>query len=134
MVWVLLRWLAAKQRPDDLVAAKPYPHPFYWGPVCQVTALMEKPEEDLNEEEGRLLELLSLLVEEYEDRVNPLPKTKPHKMLAYLREEKGMKPRDLWPVLPKSRVSEILSGKRGISKAQVKQLSELLRVPAELFL
>jgi len=32
-------------------------------------------------------------------------------MLAYLLEEKGMKPSDVWPVLPKSRVSEILSGK-----------------------
>jgi hypothetical protein len=29
-----------------------------------------------------------------------------------------MKPADLWSVLPKSRVSEILSGKRGISKTQ----------------
>src|SRR6266853_6093623 len=92
-----------------------------------VELLMEKPEEDLSEEEGRLLELLSLLLEEYEDRANPLPKTKPHKMLAYLLEETGMKPSDVWPVLPKSRVSEILSGKRGISKAQAKQLAELFR-------
>jgi HTH-type transcriptional regulator/antitoxin HigA len=102
--------------------------------LSAVALLMEKPEEDLSEEEGRLLELLSLLVEEYEDRVNPLPKTQPHKMLAYLLEEKGMKPSDLWAVLPKSRVSEILSGKRGISKAQVKQLSELFHVPADVFL
>ena len=102
--------------------------------IGAVEVLMERPEEDLSEEEGRLLELLGLLVEEYQDRVNPLPKTRPHKMLAYLLEEKGMKPSDLWPVLPKSRVSEILSGKRGVSKAQVKQLSELFRVPVDLFL
>jgi HTH-type transcriptional regulator/antitoxin HigA len=57
--------------------------------LSAVALLMEKPEEDLSEEEGRLLELLSLLVEEYEDRVNPLPKTQPHKMLAYLLEEKA---------------------------------------------
>jgi HTH-type transcriptional regulator/antitoxin HigA len=97
-------------------------------------ALMEKPEEEMTEEEGRLLELLSVLIEAYEDRVHPLPNTQPHKMLAYLLEEKGMKPSDLWPVLPKSRVSEILNGKRDISKSQAKQLAELFRVPVDLFL
>lgn len=96
--------------------------------------LMEKPEEDLTGEETRLLELLGVLVEEYEDRVHPLPETKPHKMLAHLIEERGMKPSDLWRVLPKSRVSEILNGKRGISKTQAKRLAELFRVPVEMFL
>ena len=85
-------------------------------------------------EEGRLLELLSILIEEYENRAHPLPKSKPHKMLAYLLQEKNMKPSDLWAVLPKSRVSEILNGKRSISKTQAKQLAELLRVPVDLFL
>ena len=97
-------------------------------------ALMEKPDDEISEEEGRLLELLSVLIDEYENRAHPLPKAEPHKMLAYLLEEKDMKPSDLWPVLPKSRVSEILSGKRSISKAQAKQLAELLRVPVDLFL
>jgi hypothetical protein len=49
-------------------------------------------------------------------------------------QEKNMKPSDLWTVLPKSRVSEILSGKRGISKTQARQLAELFRVPVDLFL
>jgi antitoxin component HigA of HigAB toxin-antitoxin module len=55
-------------------------------------------------------------------------------MLSHLLEEKGMSPSDLWPVLPKSRVSESLKGKRGISKVQAKQLAEFFRVPVELFL
>ena len=97
-------------------------------------SLMEKPEEEISIEEGRFLELLSILIEEYENRVHPLPKAKPHKMLAYLIKQKHMKPSDLWSVLPKSRVSEILNGKRGISKTQAKQLAELLRVPVDLFL
>ncbi|HEX5431397.1 MAG TPA: hypothetical protein VFW83_05495 [Bryobacteraceae bacterium] len=102
--------------------------------LSAAAALMERPEDELTEEQGRLLELLSILIEEYENRAHPLPKTKPHKMLAYLLAEKNMKPSDLWAVLPKSRVSEILSGKRGISKAQAKQIAELLRVPVDLFL
>ena len=96
--------------------------------------LMERQDDEISEEEGRLLELLSIVIEEYESRVHPLPRAKPHKMLAYLLRERSMKPSDLWAVLPKSRVSEILNGKRGISKAQAKQLSELLHVPVELLL
>ena len=96
--------------------------------------LMEKPEEDISEEEGRLLEMLGMLIEEYEGRMRPLPKTEPHKMLSYLLQEKGLKPSDLWTILPKSRVSEILSGKRSISKVQAKQFAERLRVPVEIFL
>ena len=103
--------------------------------LLQATAhLMEKPEDEIGEEEGRLLEMLSVLIEEYEGRVHPLPKTEPHKMLGCLLQEKGLKPSDLWATLPKSRVSEILNGKRGISKTQAKQLAELFRVPVEMFL
>src|SRR5467141_3249046 len=94
--------------------------------LSAVDELMSKPEDGMTEEEGRLLELLSVLVEEYEDRVRPLPKGQPHKLLAFLLEEKGMKPSDLGSVLPKSRVSEILNGKRAISKMQAKKLSEVL--------
>jgi HTH-type transcriptional regulator/antitoxin HigA len=101
--------------------------------LATAAALMERPEDGISEEEGRLLELLSILIEEYENRAHPLPKAEPHKMLAYLLEEKNMKPSDLWTVLPKSRVSEILSGKRSISKTQARQLADLLRVPVDLF-
>ena len=99
-----------------------------------VAGLMEKPEDEISEEEGRLLELLSVLIEEYENRTQPFPKAQPHRMLAYLLEEKGMKASDLWAVLPKSRVSEILNGKRGISKTQARQLADLFHVPVDLFL
>jgi HTH-type transcriptional regulator/antitoxin HigA len=102
--------------------------------LAAAAELMEQPEEEIGEEEGRLLEMLSMLIEEYEDRTHPLPKTEPHKMLAHLLEQKGLKPSDLWSVLPKSRVSEILAGKRSISKVQAKRLAELFRVPVELFL
>ncbi len=96
--------------------------------------LMDKPETEMSEEEGRMLEMLSMLIEEYEDRVHPLPETEPHKMLNHLLQEKGLRPADLADILPKSRVSEILNGKLGISKTQAKQLAARLRVPVELFL
>jgi HTH-type transcriptional regulator/antitoxin HigA len=96
--------------------------------------LIEAPENELSAEEGRLLELLSMLIEEYEDRVRPLPKTDPGKMLVYLLGERGLKPADLAAVLPKSRVSEIVAGKRAISKEQAKALAEFFNVPVDLFL
>jgi HTH-type transcriptional regulator/antitoxin HigA len=94
--------------------------------------LMEKSDGELSTEEGRLLELLGIVIDEYENRTLPLPKTEPHRMLAAILEERGMKPNELYSILPKSRVSEILSGKRSISKAQAKQLAEHLKVPIEL--
>jgi HTH-type transcriptional regulator/antitoxin HigA len=99
-----------------------------------IWTLMEKGEQNLTPEEDVLMELLADLVHDFEEQHYPIPKGDPHKMLAYLLEEKGKKPSDLWAILPKSRVSEILSGKRAISKAQAKKLSEFFRVPADLFL
>lgn len=55
-------------------------------------------------------------------------------MLAYLLQERGLKPADLASVLPKSRVSETVAGKRAISKEQAKGLAEFFHVPVELFL
>jgi antitoxin component HigA of HigAB toxin-antitoxin module len=44
-------------------------------------------------------------------------------------------PKDLWTVLgSKSRASEILSGKRSISKDQAKKLASFFKVSAGLFL
>lgn len=99
-----------------------------------VEKLMEKGEVDLTPEEDALLELLVNLVHDFEEEHYPIPKGEPHSMLAFLMEQRQMKPSDLWSVLPKSRVSEILSGKRAISKAQAKKLAEFFHVSAELFL
>jgi len=56
-------------------------------------------------------------------------------MVAFLLEQREIKPRDLWPVLgSKSRVSEILSGKREISKDQAKKLAAFFRVNFGVFI
>jgi len=119
---------------DDVIPVVIHSEADYRRLLRATEQLMEKADDAITEEEGRLLEMLGMLVEEYEDRVHPLPKGEPHKMLAHLLEERGERPADLAAILPKSRVSEILSGKRGISKTQAKQLAEHFRVPAGLFL
>jgi HTH-type transcriptional regulator/antitoxin HigA len=97
--------------------------------------LMAKGEDNLTPEEDALLELLVDLVHDFEEKHYPLPPSPPHKMVAFLLEERGLRPSDLWPVLgSKGRVSEILSGKRAISKAQAKTLAAFFRVGVGLFL
>ncbi len=120
--------------------AKVQPHPIkdereYDRLVAEVGRLMERGEENLSAEETSLLEMLSMLIEEYDQKHYPLSPSKPHKMLGFLLEQRGLEPHDLWPVLgSKSRVSEILSGKRAISKAHAKKLAAFFHVPIGLFI
>lgn len=96
---------------------------------------MERGEENLSAEESSLLEMMSILIEDYDRKHYPLPPSEPPKMLAFLLEQRGLEPHDLWPVLgSKSRVSEILSGRRAVSKANAKKLAAFFHVPVDLFI
>jgi HTH-type transcriptional regulator/antitoxin HigA len=120
--------------------AKVQPHPIkdereYDRLVAEVGRLMERGEKNLSAEEDSLLEMMSILIEDYDRKHYPLSPSHPHKMLSFLLEQGGLEPHDLWPVLgSKSRVSEILSGKRAISKAQAKKLAAFFHVPIGLFI
>ena len=79
--------------------------------------------------------MLTVLIEDFEARHYPLPPVAPHEALKALMEERGLRHRDIWPVLGNKGVaSEILNGKRSISKAQAKKLAEFFHVPVELFI
>ena len=101
-----------------------------------VETLIEKGERNMTAEEGQLLDLLTNLIRDYEATAYPpREKSKPHEMVAFLLEQRDLAPKDLWSVLgSKSRVSEILSGKRSISKDQAKKLAEFFHVGAGLFI
>ncbi|MBS1827558.1 MAG: transcriptional regulator [Acidobacteria bacterium] len=74
--------------------------------LATVESLMEKGERNLSPEEGELLDLLTNLIRDYESAViPPREKSKPHDMVAFLLEQRGLAPKDLWPVVgSKSRV------------------------------
>ena len=100
-----------------------------------VESLMKKGEENMTPEEDALLELLTDLIQDFEERVYPIPKSDPYKMVAFLLEQRGLAPKDLWPVVgSKSRVSEILAGKRAMTKEQAKKLAEFFHVGVDLFI
>ena len=91
--------------------------------------------EDLSPEEERLAEVLTLLIEDYEEKYYPLPRVSPNDSLKALMAERGLKHKDIWPALGnKGSATEVLSGRRAISKAQARRLAEFLRVPVDLFI
>ena len=101
-----------------------------------VEGLLEKGERHMTPEEDALLDLLTNLIRAYEAAsYAPRERSKPADMVAFLLEQRGMKPSDLWPVIgSRGRVSEILAGKRAISKEQAKKLAQFFRVRADLFI
>ena len=74
---------------------------------------------ELSPAELALRALLKKLVTDYDDRIHPLPKIEARKLVRRLLEQRELKQKDLIPVLgASSAVSDILSGKRSISKSQ----------------
>lgn len=103
--------------------------------LAAIWELIRKGEDKLSAEELALLELMSVLVERFEEEHYPIPDSPPHRILQHLMEARNAKQADLVPILGgRGRVSELVNGKRGISKAQAKALAAFFRVSAELFL
>ena len=84
---------------------------------------------------GDELELLLLLVETYEDKAYPIDPPDPIAALRFRMEQDGLKPKDLIPYIgSKSKVSEVLSGRRPLSLTMIRKLVTGLHLPAEVAL
>jgi len=103
--------------------------------VTAVEQLIDKGADRLSPEESALLETMAILVQAYDDRHHPLPSVAPNEMLAYLMETSRRTAKDLLPAFgTRGRVSEVLSGKRSISKEQARKLAAVFKVKADLFI
>ncbi|RYE30294.1 MAG: helix-turn-helix domain-containing protein [Sphingobacteriaceae bacterium] len=81
------------------------------------------------------LELLLVLVKDYEDKNIIIPELDPLEVVKLKMEEKGIKAKDLEKIIgSKSNVSLILSGKRELTLKMAKALHLFLNIPAEVFL
>ncbi len=81
------------------------------------------------------LNVISDLVELYELRHHPIDPPSAIESIKYEMEERGMTPRDLVPIIgSRSKVSEILSGKREITMPMARALHRHLNIPAEILL
>jgi HTH-type transcriptional regulator/antitoxin HigA len=95
---------------------------------------LDQRSQDLTPAEKELAELLTLLIEDFEERHYRLPRSKPLDVLHFLMDQHGLKQKDLVDVFgTASVVSEILNGKRALNKGQIARLSERFEVSPELF-
>lgn len=102
--------------------------------LAVVEKLMDKGE-DISVEEDALLRLLATLIQDFEERYYQPRDATPLELLHHLMDARGLKPNNLWELFgSKGVASEVLNGKRGISKAQAKKLAEFFQVTADLFI
>lgn len=81
-------------------------------------------------EETNELEVLGLLVQQYETTAFPMEVPDPIDAIRFRMEQQDLQPRDLVPYIgPRSKVSEVLSGKRPLSLAMIRALHEGLDIP-----
>src|SRR5436190_7012951 len=75
-----------------------------------------------------VLDYLAAQVEVYEDEHFPIPEATPREVLLFLMDQHGLKQEDLADCASQGRISEILSGKRAISKEVAKSLARRFHV------
>ncbi|MEY3402049.1 MAG: transcriptional regulator [Anabaena sp. CRKS33] len=91
---------------------------------------------NLTPEERVLDKLLVKLIEDYEEENYPMDESTPQDILLHIMESSGIRQADLVGILGSSSgvVSEVVNGKRSISKAQAKALGEYFKVSPSLFI
>ena len=98
---------------------------------------LDKIEEkrELDAEEHEMQALLSHLCTEYEDRTVEPPASTPLEVLKFLMEQNGLRPIDLLDVFGSRAVtSQVLGGKREISKAHARRLAQRFHLSVEAFI
>ena len=86
----------------------------------------------IGSEDSERLELLTVLLENYENQKYPVEAPDPIAAIKFRMQEKGLKQADLIPYFgTRSRVSEVLSGKRPLTLQMIRALSVGLGISAE---
>ncbi len=102
----------------------------YTEALFQLTAL-ESP----SRSQVEAIELLTLLVERYEQEHYPIPAADPASVVRFLIEQQKLTQRDLIPQFgSESAVSMFLSGQRNLTIEQVRKLSTRFKLPTDLFI
>src|SRR5262249_17948062 len=93
--------------------------------------MTQKPTKEREEQ----IELYSLVIEDYEKKQFAIPLPDPIDAIRLRMEQQGLTTRDLEPLIgTRSRVSEVLSGKRPLSLDMVRALSTHLGIPAQVLI
>jgi HTH-type transcriptional regulator / antitoxin HigA len=90
---------------------------------------------DDNTPEADELDLLLVLIKDYEDKNIRIPSPDPLEVIKMKLAEKGLKMKDLEPMIgSKGHVSSVLSGKKELTLKMVKKLHHFLGIPPEVFM
>jgi HTH-type transcriptional regulator/antitoxin HigA len=81
-----------------------------------------------------MLELTMELIERWEDGHVVIPDTEPKEVLRYLLEENDLKQKDLSDIASPTLISDILAGRREISRVLAKRLADRFNVNVSAFL
>ncbi len=97
----------------------------------EALVMLKKKTKDQHE----LIDLLTLLIEKWDEVHNPLAESDPIELLRYLMNENKLRSVDLAKLLESSPslISDILNYRRGLSKEMIRKLSERFEVNQELF-
>jgi|ERR1051326_1520158 HTH-type transcriptional regulator/antitoxin HigA len=83
--------------------------------------------------QGDELELISLLIDNYEKEKYPIDLPDPIEAIKFRMEQMGYKQKDLANAIGlKSRISEILNKKRKLTLDMIRKLHEVLNIPTEI--
>ena len=89
---------------------------------------------DRTREESRLAELLTLLIEDFEEKHYALKPAEPLEILHHLIEANNLRQVDLIDVFGTASIaSEVLNGKRDLAKSHIERLSQRFNVSPEVF-
>lgn len=107
--------------------------PSYQKAIKRTIAIFQVKEGTPEAEELALL-LVLVLVKDYEDKHIHLPEVNPIEVIKLKMQERGMKAKDLEPIIgSKGHVSSILSGRREITLKIAQRLRDYFQLPAEIF-
>jgi HTH-type transcriptional regulator/antitoxin HigA len=88
----------------------------------------------LSREEKELADLLTLLIEDFEERRYNLPRATPLQALKFLMEQRGLRQKDLVSIFgARSTVSQVMNGKRELTKNHILRLCKFFHASPCIF-
>src|SRR5690554_1862374 len=86
-------------------------------------------------DEGDELEILSIIIDNYESENFPIDMPDPISAISFRMEQMGLKQKDLVDMIGfKSRVSEIMNRKRKLTLEMIRKLNKQLNIPTEILI
>jgi HTH-type transcriptional regulator/antitoxin HigA len=104
----------------------------YHAALAEIELLFDVPE---NTPEADRLEVLALLVENFEAKHYPMSSPDPIEFILYIMENRGLTRKDLEPYIgSRGRVAEVLNRARPLSLAMIRALALGLKIRADLLI